>query len=615
MSRRRGTALLGTGVVVLAPFVVAGACATSPASLGYQSEAGADATGPEVAVDAADGAPPPLFDAVNDSTPTCYPCSADLHSVVDCSGNVVRTCPADQGCANGQCVAPCDAANANQSSFGCEFYSLMPEGFTQYWHCFAAYVVNTWGTPISIGVGYQGQALDISQFARTPTGSGRSITWSTLPGGQLPAGQVAALFLSDTPGMDGACPKIGITAPHKGANVAGTALGDAFQITTSAPAVAYDIYPFGGSTAEVTSATLLLPTSSWGTNYMGISSYAPSLLTGIPPALQIVAAQDGTHVTIKPTSPIAGGPGVAPAPVGLPTTYTLDAGQILEFALVGATLDGSPIASDKPIGLWASQSCFNVDESVPYCDSAHQELPPVRALGTEYVGVRYRNRIPNTAEEAPPWRMVGVVDGTTLSWSPSAPPSAPTALAAGQVAKFYASGPFVVRSQDSQHPFYAAAYMTGCGMVGDTNGAPPGCPGDPEFVNVVPAREYLSSYTFFTDPTYPETDLVLVRSTSDDVVLDCAGALGGWQAIAGTPYQWTRFDLVTGNFEKNGSCDNGTHQIHSASPFGLTVWGWGTLATGTGNGADAGVNTQYVSYAYPAGESVQPINSVVVNPK
>ena len=37
------------------------------------------------------------------------------------------------------------------------------------------------------------------------------------------------------------------------------------------------------------------------------------------------------------------------------------------------------------------------------------------------------------------------------------------------------------------------------------------------------------------------------------------------------------------------------------------MWGWGSGATGT-------LYTQYVSYAYPAGASVQPINTVVVPP-
>jgi len=48
-----------------------------------------------------------------------------------------------------------------------------------------------------------------------------------------------------------------------------------------------------------------------------------------------------------------------------------------------------------------------------------------------------------------------------------------------------------------------------------------------------------------------------------------------------------------------------------------TVWAWGSAATG---GAWAqpdfpGFYTQAVSYAYPVGMSVKPINSVVVLPK
>jgi hypothetical protein len=43
----------------------------------------------------------------------------------------------------------------------------------------------------------------------------------------------------------------------------------------------------------------------------------------------------------------------------------------------------------------------------------------------------------------------------------------------------------------------------------------------------------------------------------------------------------------------------------SMTPFGLTVWGWGSAATGL-------FSSQYVSYAYPAGQSIAPINTVTV---
>jgi hypothetical protein len=43
--------------------------------------------------------------------------------------------------------------------------------------------------------------------------------------------------------------------------------------------------------------------------------------------------------------------------------------------------------------------------------------------------------------------------------------------------------------------------------------------------------------------------------------------------------------------------------MSSSQPFGVTVWGWGSAASGS-------VFTQYVSYAYPAGASVKKINTI-----
>jgi hypothetical protein len=86
-----------------------------------------------------------------------------------------------------------------------------------------------------------------------------------------------------------------------------------------------------------------------------------------------------------------------------------------------------------------------------------------------------------------------------------------------------------------------------------------------------------------------------------DVTLDCAGTLTGWQPVG--DYQYTRVDLVTGNFQNVGNCSNGRHEMSSSQPFGVTVWGWGSAASGS-------VFTQYVSYAYPAGASVKKINTI-----
>jgi hypothetical protein len=165
--------------------------------------------------------------------------------------------------------------------------------------------------------------------------------------------------------------------------------------------------------------------------------------------------------------------------------------------------------------------------------------------------------------------------------------------------EFSASGPFVVRSQGSEHPFYLGAYMTG--------GAPFSDEGDPEWVNVIPPQQYLDNYVFFTDPTYPQTSLVVVRTPSKvdgsfaPVSLDCLGEIDGWQPAGN--YEYTRVQLVSGNFQGNGNCENGHHVMSSALPFGVTVWGWGTTE-----------QTLQVSYAYPAGAGFLPINEIVIPP-
>lgn len=171
------------------------------------------------------------------------------------------------------------------------------------------------------------------------------------------------------------------------------------------------------------------------------------------------AARDSI-IAITPKVPIVGGNGIAPAPAGLPATYSLERGQVL-LLTQPEELTGSRVQSNKPISVWGGHGCLQIPADVGYCDGSHQQLPPIHALGTEYVGLRYRNRY-DGVEESPPWRLVGAADGTTLSWDPAPPAGAPVTLAAQQVAEFSAPGPFVVKSQDADHPFYLGAYMTGC---------------------------------------------------------------------------------------------------------------------------------------------------------
>lgn len=522
----------------------------------------------------------------------------------------------DEAGAGGGAPLNCKGLTTNaKSSAGCEYFVATPDVILDgAGACFAAFITNTWTDPVTVKVDYGGAPLDVTKFAYIPKGMGKGLTYTPLSTGVIPPGEVAILFLNRKPGL---LPSFGLnTNCPNGVNVAigdidaathGTGLGKAFHIVTDAAVAAYDIFPYGGGQSAMTSATLLLPVTSWDTNYIAVDAYGGGPLA--QPFVQIVGQRDGTTVKISATNDIVGGTGVAPAKKNTPTTYTVNRGQVLQLTQ-DAPLAGSVIQTSVPVGVWGGKSSLSIKSCC--ADTGHQQIPPVRALGNEYVGVRYRNRYEGK-EESPPWRLVGAVDGTTLTWTPAPPAGAPNTLGVGQVVELVASGPFVVRSQDAQHPFYMSAHMTGAGEFDpeSKDGR-----GDPEFVNVIPPGEYLSSYVFFTDPTYPETNLVLVRAKGKDgkfadVDLDCAGIVGGWSPIG--DFEYARIDLVRGNFEPQGKCNNGRHEIKSANPFGLTVWGWGSAATGP-MGLGTSFYSQYVSYAYPGGANVQPINTVVVPP-
>ncbi len=644
----------------------------------------------EPMVDASDE-PDATMDSPADVTAECSPVrycdQSDLQHVYAC-GQPVQTCTdsltqCEEREDTAACVNPCLDSLGNDTSNGCEFYAVeMDMTPTGTGVCYAVFVVNQWktGALAKITVDLNGKNLPVESFARIPVGKGADITYAPFPAGGLPTKQVAILFLSrdpthaaDTPFLmdpkdhltDPAvladCPP-GVTPAIVGdAAFHGTGVASAFHVKTNVPVVAYQMLPYGGGRARVTGSTLLVPTSAWDSNYVIADAYAaPPFIPAVGPNSEprsgpttvIIASQDSTHVIIKPTSDIVGQGPIGPSPAHASALYKLNKGEYLQFTQ-RSELTGSAVQADAPIAVIGGATLMDVPVNVFRADSAEQMLPPVRALGSEYVAVRYRNR--GTTEESVPWRIVGVVDGTQLTFDPPQP-GAPTTVGANQpAAEFNAPGPFVV-SSDAAHPFYLAAYMTGgCGApeVGGqcpsgsdplaVNTGPLDGAGDPEFLNVVPPAQYLPRYTFFTDPTYSETNLVVVRvrdpqtGTMPDVGLDCAGTLTGWTPVGtGGRYEMTRVDLSTGDFQGVGSCDNGVHTIvatirgaptGSGAPvpeFGVTIWGWGSEATYQPDRADLPNDplntidegnpkfTRWVSYGYPAGANFQPLNNVVL---
>lgn len=566
-------------------------------------------------------------------------CASDLRSIIDGEGTVIRQCASDQGCADGECVPVCDAVARSRGSIGCEFLALQPTYNYSAGNrahadsrCYAVILTNAWSQAAKINVSRAGESLDLSAFARILKGTAPAVTYEPLPETGLPANEVAVLFLSGSPQSTGhplECP-IAAVATQEDASIPGAGRGTAFHIVSDTPLSAYDILPYRSTqTAGMgPSASLLLPTPTWGTNYLAL---APQVFGPIEqlnfgglvgqPWLAIVAREEATTVRVAAKESLPGGNGLASAAKGQVVEYTLAAGEAIQW--IGEVSDdnntnnppvvippdpsGAVFGSDKPIGLLAGHTFMPVVSATSgdtsYSQSVHQQMAPIRALGHEYVGAGIVTRRVSGEPESVPYRLMGVTAGTELSWDPLPATGVPQRLEQGQVAVFETNSFFSVRSQDAEHPFVFTEYMP---TVPVPDGAQPvtcsGRLGEEDWLNLVPTQQYLSHYVFFSEPTYTTTNLVMVRqkgpSGFQDVELDCLGTVNGWQPVGSQGvFEVAHVDLVRFGMAVK-ECATPRHVARSDGAFGVTVWGTDCSA----------------SYGYAAGGDFGPVNDVMVMP-
>ncbi len=528
-------------------------------------------------------------------------CSLDGRSVIRCTGEVVP-CATELACGAGRCQAPCDAAAASASSNGCAFYLQPPllistKEFSQ--SCYATYVVNTSAIPVDLRLEYEGKELDLSKSIYTSSGPATL----TPHKGPISPGDGVIVFVSDRVersdrpeaedrGYIG-CPDGVTPALRYDYYPTGTQFGSSFHLSASAPVSAASIFPFGGAASFVPSGTLLLPVATWTKEAVLINAWSQGRT--YPPGLQVVASEDDTEVTIVPRVAIQDGAGIVGTPAGVPAVYRLEKGQFLQL-VQQQELTGSILTSTKPITTFGGHACSDIPSDVGTCDIIGTQIPAFEQWGSEYVGVGYRPRLGDEREPVP-YRIVAARDGTRLSYDPAIPPGAPLELNAGELATF-ASGTgeaFVVRTQDAEHPIYVAAYMTGQGGDYWGSGRDFDTHGDPELVNVIPTGQYLNKASFYADPTYAETSLVVVRAKTDgefkDVILDCLGGpVTGFAPVGnGGTYEFARVDISKGRqpgvTSGKNRCYYGAHSLHSEGAFTATLWGWDFCS----------------SYAFPSG--------------
>lgn len=541
---------------------------------------------------------------INHDGGACEPsCSPDLRRVVDCKGDTLEQCGADRGCSpEAICVAACAAADAQHSSIGCEFFTHAPDLWFNSWgSCYGVSLTNVWASPAELKAAYGTTSLDVKQIAYVPKISSQGVEYEPLLG-PLPPGQTAVLFLAQyksgasartpcPPGVNVAVSDEDV-APHE------TRIATAFRLQSSVPAVAYSFAPIGaenstaGVASAIASASLLLPSASWGDNYLMITPaelFSTSKYGDIYPWLSFIAREDDTVVTVGAKVDVASGQGVAGIKAGAVGSYTLQRGEVLYLSKAMGLL-GSAVQSSKPIAHFAGHGLLDGD-------AVHQQVLPIPVLGSRYPLVPPRSR-QAAKPDSTRYRFVGVVDGTKIDFEPSRPA---LALKAGEMVELDTTEALVASSQDLDHPFYVFEYM-----LKDASGHNIG---DGEFSSVIPVEHAQSRYSFFMEPSYQNSHLVVVRARGasgfDPVALDCLSSPLAFSPLGlGGQYEFARVDLVTANAPQ-GSCSAGLRTLSGDGGFVGRAWGWSQLGFENGVG---------VSYAFPVGLGTKPINSVVVPP-
>ncbi len=292
-------------------------------------------------------------------------------------------------------------------------------------------------------------------------------------------------------------------------------------MTSSVPVTAYDVFPFGAN-SHFPAAELLYPSSAWGTNYVVLATPQGTLSPSRLEYADIVAYEDGTSVTFSPSVALPGGGSYAAVAPNGSTTFTLDAGEYAHWETSPSSLDlsGSIVLATKPVSVTAGNDLFRLQPFAEPGDATRTQIAPVSALGFDYA-VSYTTRRADLQEESIYYRIVGVVDGTTLTYDPpAAARRLPRRSRRSPTSRWSAPSGCRVRTR-----IIHSRSRRSCPpatSTSSTEDVPPDCATiqyltEPKACATGlraahPPTQFLSEYVFFTDPTYSTTTLDLVAA-------------------------------------------------------------------------------------------------------
>ncbi|MBN2803998.1 MAG: IgGFc-binding protein [Deltaproteobacteria bacterium] len=387
--------------------------------------------------------------------------------------------------------------------------------------------------------------------------------------------------------------------------------GGAYHMTSSVPVTAWQFSPLEYEVSPVPAgcidnltdskhcysvtndASLLMPSTAMTGAYRVFSyggSY-PDSFGDAPGAIAITATEDNTLVKVQLSDAIAAGTGVAAADAGAVVEYTLNAGDVVQLLGKPGQWMGEPhgdltgslvLALDandegtsdspnyKPVQVIGLSPIADLTPAtvVSYADHMEEAIMPAEALGSKYIVAPPTGKGGSPVEHRV--RIIGNVDGTTLTYEGTAPPGAPSSLDSGKWAEVITTSPFIVSSQDEDHPFIVVSFIQG---------------DEPGVTMEVTPQQFRDSYTFLAPVSYETNYCDILIPDGATVTLDGA-PVGGSNTAIGGGWSIQRVQLT------GGPGGDGKHKLTADQPVGLQVMGYGWAT----------------SYYYPGGLNLEIIS-------
>jgi hypothetical protein len=334
----------------------------------------------------------------------------------------------------------------------------------------------------------------------------------------------------------------------------------AYRLRSTRPVTVYQYNPLKATTTN--DASLLLPVNTWTGNYVVAAWYQWNSYPGF---YAVVASQDGTKVTLKPSTTgkqVKAGGGVAADGTGV---VMLNEGDVLQVMSNAGDVTGTIVAADKPVEVFGGHECTNVPLNVSACDHLEESIFPIETLSKEYVVVP-PVQVPNDAlDKGQIVRVIASEDNTTLTFTPDQPVAKNLALAGDFVELTTTTAKFIV-SADKK--ILVSQYMVGqSGGFGTS---------DPAMLLAVNPMQWRKGYLFHAQPTWQANYVDILAPKNAAVTVDGAN-VGNWQPIGASNYQVAHIKL-----SNNGT---GNHTANADVGVGIGVYG----------------AQSYGSYWYPGG--------------